>query len=162
MSLRVLKIILVEFIALMALLYATQNVVNLEAATHVVGAVLSMEGHEYYASSLGPAITHPLLVGLATWSIILLEYAAGLLAAKGAWDMWKSRNGDAGEFNASKSAALLGVGIGVICWLGLFGAIGGAYFQMWQTELGAQSLNGAFQFAMMCSAVLIFVNMADE
>jgi predicted small integral membrane protein len=161
MNIRLLKIILVEFVALLALLYATQNIVNIEAALSVVGAVLSMEGHEYYASSLGPAITHPVLVALATWTIIAFEYAAGLFAAKGAWDMWKTRSAPAEQFNASKANALLGAGIGVIVWLGLFGVIGGAYFQMWQTELGANSLAGAFQYAMMCAVVLIFVNMAD-
>jgi predicted small integral membrane protein len=162
MNNRHLKIIFVGFIALMALMFATQNVVNISAALHVVGAVLSMEGHEYYASSFGPAITHPVLAGLATWTIILLEYAAGLLAAKGAWDMWASRKATPDQFNASKSTAMLGVGTGVIVWLGIFGCIGGTYFQMWQTELGAMSLEGAFQYAMMCSVVLVFVNMADN
>ena len=162
MSVRVLKIILVEFVALMALLYATQNIVNLEAAKSVTGAVLSMEGHEYYSSSLGPAITNPTLVWLALWTIIALEYIAGMLAAKGAWDMWKARKASGEQFNASKTYALLGAGTGLIVWLGIFGAIGGAYFQMWQTELGTNSLVGAFQAAMMCAAVLIFVNMADD
>ena len=161
MSIRLLKTVLVMFIALMAVFFATQNVVNIDSAKYVVGAVLSMEGHEYYASSFGPAITSPVLVALATWFIIMMEYAAGVFAAKGAWDMWKSKSASAEQFNSSKATGLLGVGIGVVIWLGLFGAIGGTYFQMWQTELGAQSLEGAFQYAMMCAAVLIFVNMPD-
>ena len=33
---------------------------------------------------------------------------------------------------------------------------------MWQTELGAMSLNGAFQNAVYCALVLIFVSMRDD
>lgn len=162
MNVRTLKIILIECIALLCLLYAAQNVVNLGAAKAVVGIVMSMEGHEYYPASVGPAITSPLLVALTTWLIIALEFMAGILAAWGGWDMWRERKSDAFVFNASKKRALLGAGIGVFVWLGLFGAIGGAYFQMWQTELGAQSLEGAIQFTMMCGLVLLFVNQPDE
>ncbi len=157
MSIRLLKIGLVICIGLMCLLYAGQNMVNLEATKAVVGSVLSMDGHDYYPASLGPAITGPLWITLATW----LEFAAGLLAAWGALDMFRARNADARSFNASKARALLGTGLGVLVWLGLFGAIGGAYFQMWQTQLGVQSLNGAMQYTLMCGLVLIFVNMPD-
>ena len=45
-----------------------------------------------------------------------------------------------------------------VVWLGFFGTFGGAFFQMWQTELGAMSLGGAFQNAVYCALVLIFVN----
>lgn len=161
MNIRLLKIGLVICIALMCLLYAGQNMVNLEAAKAVVGSVLSMDGHDYYPASLGPAITGPLWIMLATWLIIGLEFAAGLLAVWGALDMFRARNADAHSFNAAKTRALLGTGLGVLVWLGLFGAIGGAYFQMWQTQLGVQSLNGAIQYTLMCGLVLIFVNMPD-
>lgn len=162
MNIRLLKIILVEFIALLCLFYATQNVVNLESVYAVVGAVMSMEGHEYYPRSFGPAITSTALVIATSWLIILLEFTAGILAAWGGWDLWKERKSDAFVFNAAKKRALLGAGTGVIVWLGLFGAIGGAYFQMWQTELGSMSLEGALQFTMMCGLVLLFVNQPDE
>lgn len=161
MNMRMLKVILVDFVALLALLFAAQNVVNLEAAKTVVGIVLSMDGHEYYAKSLGPAVTSPVLVWLALWTIIGLEVLAGLLAAKGAWDMWVARKASAEDFNRAKKYALLGAGCGVIVWMGIFGAIGGAYFQMWQTELGANSLDGAFQYFVICGFVLFFVNTPD-
>ena len=161
MNMRMLKIILVDFVALLALLFAAQNVVNLEAAKAVVGIVLSMDGHEYYAKSLGPAVTNPVLVWIAVWTIIGMEVLAGLLAAKGAWDMWSARKGSSEAFNKSKKFALLGAGCGVIVWMGIFGAVGGAYFQMWQTELGVNSLNGAFQYFVTCGFVLVFVNMSD-
>jgi predicted small integral membrane protein len=52
--------------------------------------------------------------------------------------------------------------VAVAVWLGLFMAIGGAYFQMWQTELGINSLEGAFMYAMSSGLVLLFVHMPEE
>ncbi|MEQ8861186.1 MAG: DUF2165 domain-containing protein [Pseudomonadales bacterium] len=158
---RYLKACLVAFVGLMALMYALQNIVNIDAAVGVVGAVLAMADHEYYARSLVPALTNPALAWLGLIVIIASELAAGLLALKGAWDLWSARAADAGTFNRSKTFALLGCGAGVIVWFGYFGAVGGAFFQMWQTDLGAQSLNGAFQNAVYCALVLLFVSLED-
>jgi predicted small integral membrane protein len=162
MTIRYLKVAFVFFIGVMALVYALQNVVNIEAAYAVVGAVLGMENHEYYASSLGPAIKSPALVWLAVATIILAETAAGVLALLGSWKLWRARHATGADFNAAKTLTLLGCGIGVIVWFGFFGSVGAAWFQMWQTELGAMSLGGAFQNAVYCALVLIFVNMKDD
>lgn len=161
MAIRYLKIILVVFVGLMALLYGLQNVVNLTAAHQAVAAVLSMADHEWYTVSVGPAVHSPVVSGIAIAVIIAAEIAAGLIALKGAWDLWSGRRAPAAEFNGAKTWALVGCGIGIVVWLGFFGAIGGAYFQMWQTELGAGSLEGAFQYFVSCALVFIIVNMAD-
>ena len=81
---------------------------------------------------------------------------------KGCLDLWQQRHASSEAFQQAKSWALLGCGLAVLIWFGLFGVIGGAWFQMWQTELGSQSLNGAFQFAVSAALVLIFVNMPDQ
>lgn len=162
MPIRYLKIVLVVFVSLLCLLYAAQNVVNLRAAYGFVYAVFSMADHGVYPASLGPAITSPALVWLALAVIIALEFAAGLLAARGAWDLWAARHAPAEVFNGAKTWALLGCGLGVVVWFGLFTTLGGAWFQMWQTELGSGSLQGAFQYTMQIGLVLLFVNMADR
>lgn len=162
MLIRYLKIDLVIFISLMCLFYATQNVVNLESAYQFVAAVATMDGHAAYPASFGPAITSPALIWTMLAFIILLEYSAGVLAARGAWDLWKSRKSSAAEFNAAKTYANLGGGVALIVWFGLFTAIGGSYFQMWQTELGGASLQGSFQFTVSIGIVLLFVNMAEQ
>ena len=54
MAIRYLKVILVAFVGLMALLYGLQNIVNIQAAFQVVGTVLSMSDHAYYPTSIGP------------------------------------------------------------------------------------------------------------
>ena len=44
----------------------------------------------------------------------------------------------------------------MVVWIGFFVALGGAWFQMWQTEVGTGSLEGAFMFSMSSVVVLIF------
>jgi predicted small integral membrane protein len=72
------------------------------------------------------------------------------------------RQAPATEFNESKTYALLGCGLGIVIWLGLFGVFGGALFQMWQTEIGGNSMDDAFQFFVSCALVFLIVNAADE
>jgi predicted small integral membrane protein len=162
MLIRYLKIDLVILLSLMCLFYATQNVVNLESAYQFVSAVATMDGFTAYPASFGPAITSPTLIWAMLTVIILLEYTAGLLSAKGAWDLWKARKSAAADFNAAKSFTNVGGGVALLVWFGLFTAIGGSYFQMWQTELGAASLEGAFQFTAQIGIVLLFINIADQ
>jgi len=162
MAIRYLKIMLVIFVALLCVTYAAQNVANLDKAYTFVASAAGMQDHAAYPSSFGPAVRTAPLVWAALTVIILGEFAAGLLAAKGVWDLWAARRAPAAGFNAAKTYALLGCGGALLVWFGLFGAIGGAYFQMWQTPLGSASLEGAFQFAAQIGIVMLFVNMADS
>jgi len=159
---RNLKIVLTLCVALLCLFYALQNVVNLQAAYSFVALMASMEGHVAYPDTFGLSITSPALIWLILWIIILSEFTAGLLAAKGAFDMWQARSADSAGFNDAKKLAIMGSGIGVVIWFGYFHAIGGAFFQMWQTQAGAPPLQGAFQYAMMCGVVMIYLSMQDE
>ena len=161
MAIRYVKILLIVFVALMCLLFAIQNLVNLNAAYMFVATAFGMEGHTAYPDSLGPGITSPALIWAALFVIIVLEFAAGLLAGKGAWDMWGARNASGAEFNSAKKFAVLGCGTALVIWFGLFTAIGGTYFQMWQSELGAAALQGAFQFSVSIGIVILFVHMDD-
>lgn len=162
MTVRVLKAALVAFVGLMALLYGVQNIVNLDAAFGAVSYVVSMKEHAVYPSSLGPAILSPTLTWVVLACIIGAEIAAGLISLVGALKLWAARRAPAESFNASKTLAIVGCGIGVIVWMGLFFVIGGAYFQMWQTQVGAASFNGSFQYFMTCLVVLLFVQLRDE
>jgi len=162
MNIRLTKILLVDFIALTCLAYAIQNVVNLDMAYQSFAYVMGNVDHAVYASSFMPAITSPVLIWAALVVVVGLEFLAGLLAARGAWAMWSGRNESADEFNSAKKYALLGCGLGVLIWMGFFGGFGGAVFQMWQTEIGKNSLAGAFQYFVSCAVVFIIVNMRDE
>lgn len=158
---RTIKILLAASSAFLCLMYALQNLANLEAARAFVSYVVSMEEHTVYPGHLGPAISSPSLAGLILAVIITLELAAGLLAARGAVTMFLARQGSIRQFDAAKHYALAGTGLAVFLWFGVFGAIGGAYFQMWQTEAGANSLQGAFQYAVLNAIAWMMIRTED-
>ncbi|MEE4173742.1 MAG: DUF2165 family protein [Xanthomonadales bacterium] len=157
MPLRIIKILLSLFLALLALFYATQNVVNLEPALGAVGYVLGRVDQAVYPASFFPALTHPLLVGGVLALIIGLEYLAGVVLLKGTLDLWRARHGDASTFAGSKQWTLVGAGLGMIVWFGLFHVFGGALFQQWQTPAGDGSLQGAFWYGAMMALVALYI-----
>jgi predicted small integral membrane protein len=162
MAIRYFKIYFVLSISLMCLFYASQNVANLDACYQSFAYVLGRGDHQIYPDSIIPAVHNPALIWLMLVLVVTLEFAAGLLAAKGAWDLWGARKAPAATFNHSKTYALVGCGMGIVVWLGLFGVFGGALFQMWQTELGKLSMADAFKFSSACALIFLIVNGADE
>jgi predicted small integral membrane protein len=143
-------------------MYALQNIWNLEAASWFVSYTTGMEGHEKYPSHFGPAITSSTLHGIMLWIIIALEVTAGALAAKGAFDLFKARNGSADDFNGAKTYAIAGCGVGILIWFGLFSAIGGTYFQMWQTEAGGGALGNASIFSVQLGVIWLLISQKDS
>ncbi len=161
MEIRYIKIALVIFASLQALIHATQNIVNIKMAYQSVAYVMGGTDHTVYTSSMFPTITTPALIWMALIVILFFEYATGLVAAKGALDLWSKRKGSADDFNSAKKFALVGCGLGMITWFGLFGVIGGGAFQMWQTQIGDSSFDGAFQFMMSYAFIYFLVSQAD-
>lgn len=159
---RYIKIAMIASVSIFCLAYALQNIVNLESAHWFVSYTTSMEGHEKYPSHFGPAITSPALQWVLLWIIIALEISAGLLAAKGAFDLFRARNSSAEEFQSAKTYGIAGCGVGILVWFGLFSAIGGAYFQMWQTDAGGGALGNATLFSIQLALVWLLVSQKDE
>jgi len=160
--LRYLKIMFAAITSLMALIYVTQNIANADAAHQSFIYVMSGADHAVYTKSFGPKFSHPILGWIAVAIIFSLEYATGLLLARGTWDMWRARNADIASFTAAKKWAQIGSGVGVFVWFGLFGVIGAAFFQMWQTEIGTGSMDGAFQFFVSCAITLVFISQPEQ
>ena len=158
---RIIKIALAAFAALFCIFYALQNMMNLGPAEWFVGTMSGMEGHEAYPNTFGFAVSSPALVKLMLWIIILLELAAGVLAGKGAWDMFAARNGSSDDFNAAKNYALAGTALAVAIWFGIFGALGGAFFQMWQVEAGVNALRDAGMFSLQHGVVFLMIRSDD-
>ena len=161
MSIRILKVVLVVCVGAQALFYALQNVVNLDAAYGAVAYVLSMADHAVYSNHFAPPVIRAPLVWLALVAVIAGETLAGVLCGYGAITMWRMRRASAGVFLGASQTAVLGCGVAVVVWLGLFMAVGGAWFQMWQTEGGGNSLEGAFMYALSSAVVMIFVNQPE-
>ena len=158
---RYIKIALAAFASLFCLFYGIQNIANLGPAEWFVGTMAAMEGHEAYPNTFAFAVSSPVLVKAMLWIIILLELTAGFLAGKGAIDMFAKRNGSSEEFNQAKSYALVGTGLAVVVWFGIFGAFGGAFFQMWQVEAGLNALRDASFFALQHGMVWLIIRADD-
>lgn len=159
---RILKAILIVIVALHALFYAVNNIVNLGAAHQAVAYVMSMADNNVYPDHFGPPITTPALTWLAVWMVITGETLVAIFGLKGALDMASAIGKPASSFNASKKFAILSCCLAIFVWMGFFMTIGSAYFQMWQTEVGDGSLKGAFMFAASSGIVLLFVNQPDN
>jgi len=159
---RLLKSLVMLSVALLCIFYATNNVANLGNMYGALAYVLGNQDHTVYPSAFGPAITFGPLIWVAVVIVLIGEYGAGLLALKGAWDLFAARGKSAEEFQAAKGMALTACLVGILTWFGLFMAVGGAYFQMWQTTVGAGSQADAFRFAAMLGIIFLIVNSCDD
>lgn len=160
--LRILKILLVLAIGAHALIYALQNLANLDAAHAAMGYVLSNAGHEVYPDTMFFAVTSPLLHWCALWLVIAGECAIGYFGFRGAWDMFAARGGSAEQFHAAKSNGVIAAALALLVWFGLFMTVGAAFFQMWQTELGSGSMEGSFMYAMASAITMMFVYVTQD
>ena len=157
---RYLKIALTLSVGLLAFFYVAHNLANWSSATGAVGYVLSQQQHEVYPVSLVPAIADPTVHALVTAVICIGEAAAAIFALLGAWRLWSARRADAAVFTAAKSTAVIGAGLAALVWF-LFAVFGGALYQMWQTEVGAGSLEGAWQFSGLSFLTLIYLSLPE-
>lgn len=155
--LRILKILLVLFIGLHALIYAVQNIANLGPAHAALGYVLSNQGHEVYPDSMFFSVTHPMLHWCALWLVIVGESAVGFFGIKGAVSMLAARKGSAAQFHAAKTSGVIAAALALLVWFGLFMTFGAAFFQMWQTQVGTGSMEGAFMYSMASAITMMFV-----
>ena len=162
MNSRAWKSIFTAIFGLLALFYALQNVANITGGMYAsFEYVLGQADHLAYPESFVPAVTHPALVWATLFAVLILEFVFAALSGIGAWNMWRIRGGTADEFGASKKHALNGLGVTVIVWFLMFGTLGSAAFQMWQTEIGGGSFNGAFQLSVYALLLFGLVSMDD-
>ncbi len=159
---RILKTLLVLFIGLHALIYGLQNVANLSEAHAALGYVMSGADHQVYPRTLFFDVASPAAHWAALALIIIGEFGIGFFAFKGAWEMFAARNGTAKQFHLAKAGGLWAAGIALLVWFGLFMTFGAAFFQMWQTEVGSGSMEGAFMYAMASAITMLFVYLTDD
>lgn len=161
MTMRHLKIILVVLVALFGLNAGLSNASHPSHGIQATGYVLSLEGTWQAPGTMWRAMNSGAAHVAGFAGIVAAELLMGLLCAFGAWRLWQARRAPADGFNAAKTAALWGCGVGFLLMFGGFLVVGGGYFTMWQSELGRASLDLAFQYAGTFGIVLLFLNMPD-
>lgn len=148
---------LVAFLALMHMIYAIQNLLNLEAGHGAVSAVLGQADAPVYARSLMPSVQSPALIWIALLLIIGAQIAAGAILAFGAMQMFAASGDSPADFIAATEWALVGCGIALLLWFGLFLTIGAALFQMWQTPVGQGAMGDAFRNGVFVGIVMLIL-----
>jgi predicted small integral membrane protein len=157
---RLVKLAMVASCALFALLVAFNNLVDYGSNYEFVRHALSMDTTFPGNALMGRAITSPTLWTIAYWLIIATEAATGVLLAVGALRLASTLRQPAVQFNAAKSAVVLGIGLGFLLWFTGFLVIGGEWFAMWQSKEW-NGIPSAFRFDVVLLLVLIFVVQPD-
>lgn len=159
---RVLKSLLVLLIGLHALFYALQNIANISEAHAALGYVISGVDQTAYPHTMFFKSSSSFLHWVALAAVLTGEFAVAFFGIKGGWDLFAARNRSAEEFHAAKRAGAWAAGLAILTWFGLFMTFGGAFFQMWQNEVGDGSLRGAFNFATASVLTILFVYLTDD
>jgi predicted small integral membrane protein len=159
-AIRLVKTAMVASTALFALLVTANNLVDYGSNYEFVRHTLSMDTTFPGNALSGRAITSPALWTAGYWLIILTEAAVGIALAIGAIRLASAIRADARRFNAAKTYAIAGVGLGFLLWFTGFMAIGGEWFAMWQSKLW-NGQEPAFRFYMTLLAVGILINQPD-
>ncbi|GAB3023350.1 MULTISPECIES: DUF2165 family protein [Oleiagrimonas] len=162
MAIRYLKLVLVAFVGLQGWLYVAGNLANWHAGVGAISYVIGMQDHAIYPHHIAPVLSGPMWASLVFVLILCGEFLVGALSLKGAWDLWAARGQPAIGFNSAKKYAVLGPGMAMVVWFGGFIVLGGAWFQMWQTQIGDGSFKDAFVYAVTAGLILLFVQHADD
>ena len=104
---------------------------NYEFVRHVLSMDSTMPGnHEMWR-----AITSPSLHLAFYWSVILWEAATAALVWWGLVALIRALRRPASVFNAQKRIAIVALTVSLLMWLVAFLAIGGEWFEMWQSSM---------------------------
>lgn len=159
---RLLKSLLVLFIGLHALFYGLQNIANLNAAHGALVYVLSGADHEVYSATLFFNLGDPAFAWVALTLVLVGEFAVAYFGIKGGWDLFVARTGSAETFHSAKRNGVIAASLALLVWFGFFMGFGAAFFQMWQTQVGAGSMEAAFMYAVASAITMLFVCLTDD
>ncbi|MDT8322105.1 MAG: DUF2165 family protein [Xanthomonadales bacterium] len=149
--------ILVAFLALNHLIYAIQNLFNLKQAHGFVEAVFTQQETPFYPRSIMPPLRSPVLTWAGLFVIIAAETTVGVMLAASAFLMAAAAGTTPANFAAAGEWALIGCGVALLLWFGLFLSIGAALFQMWQTPLGQGAMSDAYRNGVFAALVLLLL-----
>lgn len=155
MLIRICKATFVAIIAAFFTLIALTNITDYQINYIFVKHVLAMDNIFFNSTSGWRAITSQQLQSYAYWFIISWEMLAALICWIGALSLLTNcRNIE--NFNKSKPLAFLGLSLGFILFTFGFIAVGGQWFQMWQSHIW-NALPTAGLFMNMVGIVMIIL-----
>ncbi len=155
------KIAMTLCLAIFTFIAAFDNLTDYGGNWPFVVHVLSMDTTFHAPATAYRAIQTPWIWTLCYAVIILGEAVTCGLMFAATWRMFSKRHAGARIFNRSKSALHLAALAGFLMWFLSFMAIGGEWFQMWQST----AWNGqqpAFRFYVTLLLVLIYVAQPDD
>lgn len=158
---RYFKIVAALIIGLIGALAFLDNLFNINSAQSFVSAVISAPEQPYY-KVFGPTFGSTWQGWLGLLVIMAGELAAGVFGFIGAFNLFKNKTADTAEFEKAKVLAICGGAIGVFVWYGFFIVVGEMYFNMWQTDIGLGSVNGAFRYGTVCAVLMFFIAMHND
>ncbi|MFO1210260.1 MAG: DUF2165 domain-containing protein [Amaricoccus sp.] len=160
MPARLAKIAMTASLAFFAFLVAFTNVTDYAGNWPFVQHVLSMDTTFKDPAVMYRAITAPWAWAAGYALIIAGEAATSLLFALAAWRMFRALELPALLFNRSKSLVHLGAAAGFLVWFTGFMAVGGEWFEMWQSPTW-NGQEAAFRFYATILLVALYVIQPD-
>ncbi|MCT2400704.1 DUF2165 domain-containing protein [Novosphingobium mangrovi (ex Huang et al. 2023)] len=157
---RLLKALVALILGAMAILYVIHNIANFGAAQAFFTYVTSHADQEAYPVTLLP-VPPPALVLVAMALVFTLEIATGVLLLWAGVRMLTGRS-DAAAFDKGVLIAKIGIGCALANWWGLFQAVAGAGYQMWQIQAGRDPFYSSWLFGAMYMLLLIFLNQRGD
>lgn len=158
---RYLKIKLVATAALFLSLVAFGNITAYDVNFAFVQGVMTMETIGKDPSMTWRAIGSNALHNVFYWVIIAWQIVAAAACWLGVWRLYRARKSGVIGFQRAKSAAIFGLGAGLLLYFLAFITIGGEWFAMWRSQIW----NGQSASHMIVTAfgiVLIYLSMRDE
>ena len=157
---RISKTALVAAIAFLTTLVAFGNITDYATNWAFVRHVLSMDTIFPDSATHYRNITNPVVQTAGYLVIIAAESGTAVLCWIGVLSLLANLRDASSSFNRAKRWSIAGLTLGFLTWQVGFMAIGGEWFEMWQSTVwnGEES---AFRFHMTMIAVLIYVAMND-
>ena len=161
MNNRQIKIVFGALIAFYMAMVCFNNITDYDSNFQFVGMVSGM-GDVFSKDKTGwRAIHSDTLHHIMYAFIILLELTITILTLSGTLKMLRKLNSSSVEFNQAKKLILTGISLGVILWFGVFIAIGGEWFLMWQSK-NWNGQNTAFFLTLCFLLFLIYISRPDD
>jgi predicted small integral membrane protein len=161
MNTRLFKIFFGASIALYMAIVCFNNITDYDSNFQFVRMVSGMtdvfaKEKTGWRSVNSEALHHIMYIFIIVWELTITS-----LAISGILKMIRNLKSNPDEFNHSKKLLVTGLSLGVLLWFGMFIAIGGEWFLMWQSK-NWNGQNTAFLLCICFLLFLIYLNQADD